>query len=116
MPFSAQAAVITGALQQFGQRDFIAQPVAVADVALGLLQPVVDADLRRRASGQQAGACRRTDRTWRERVGEAGAALRDAIEIRRLHFGVTVGAERPRAVIVGEEKQDVRLAGHSSNV
>src|SRR6185312_17261534 len=52
---------------------------------------------------------RRTDGRRAEEVIEAHAVLRKAIEIRRADLGIAGAAERPGALVVAEDEQDVRV-------
>lgn len=113
MPFAREAAVIALRRQQFGQGDFVGQPVVAGDLGDRLLQPVVDADLRGCASCEQAGAGGRADGAGREGVGKAGPLGGEAIQVGRVQFVVAVTARRPGCVVVGEEEHDVGL-GHGA--
>src|SRR5262249_53586636 len=66
------------------------------------------------AAGQEAGPARRADRRRREGVEEARPLAGDAVHVGRLDLAVAVGPDRPAALVVGDDGDDVvalRLAG-----
>src|SRR4051794_17600644 len=76
VPFATQASVVARIVEQFGQRSIVGQPVMIAELHLGLFNPVVDTYLRRCASGEEARPRGRANRTWRERMGKAHSLCR----------------------------------------
>ena len=99
--------MVASAGQKFRQRIFASQPVMVADDRFRLLQPVMDAYLRRGAPGYEAGARGGADWTRSEGVGEASSLIGDAVQIRCWQFAIAVAPVSPLAVIVGKEEKDI---------
>src|SRR5213076_1618585 len=69
---------------------------------------VPEADLVDIAAGRQRGSRRHADRRIAIGVGEAHAASRQPVEIRRPDHRVTVTTEYPPAVLVRQNEQQVR--------
>jgi hypothetical protein len=76
----------------------------LAVVRIGVV-PV--ADLVDVLAGGEGGARRHADRAGGVRVGEAQAARRQAVEVRRVHHPVSRAAHPARVVLVGHDDEQV---------
>jgi hypothetical protein len=101
VPLAEAAGGVAGRLERFGDRPL---------VEVEPLQPGRDAAhaaARVPAAGEQLGPRRRADRLHEEAL-EAGAVLRQRVDVRRAQVGVAVEAQIAPALVVGEDDDDVR--------
>src|SRR6185369_3285274 len=100
VPFADAARVIAGSLENFRQCHGIgAQRHIVKEDAMGL----------RTLAREQRCARRRADRHARHGLGKIHALSLEAINLRRLDIRIACEAERLRAPLVGDDKEDIRL-------
>src|SRR5262249_37590816 len=78
-----------------------------AELAAVGMRLIPASDLGYVSTGGEAGSRRSADRAVGVGVGEPHPALGERIEVRRLHEGMAVAAERAARMLVGEEQQDV---------
>ena len=112
VPLAHQAAGVPGVGQDLGQRAELADGAVRVGPRLGAAGPqvTVDAVLRRDEARQQGGPGGRADGVAGERPREADALGRQAVDVRRADIRVAVAAERPGALVVGQDEEEVRAA------
>ena len=101
VPLADHGGLVAGALQFLG--DVIALRVE-------RLVEGVDAVLVAVLAGEDRGAAGRADGVGAEAVGEAHAAVGDAVDVRRLVDAAAVGGDGVGGVIVGHDEEDVGRA------
>ena len=115
MPFASEEIGVARVAHCFGDGDFLqrqvigircAEQFAVAMPA----EKIRDVDPRRILAGHDARARRRTNAARRVSRGEAHPAFRQPVEHRRLVELAAITAEIHPAEIIGQNKDDVRLA------
>ena len=100
VPLADHGGLVAGALEFLGDV-----------IALGVerLFEGVDAVLVAVLAGEDGGAAGRADRVGAEAVGEAHAAVGDAVDVRRLVDAAAVGGDGVGGVVVGHDEEDVGL-------
>ena len=119
MPLAGKPAnipVFSQDLRVGGQASQVLDRAGVIHERLGALRrrqiartdPVVDAVLGRRHAGQDRCASGRANGRSTEKVGKVDALFRQPVQIRRQHLLIAGGAQRPSALVVGQDKDDIR--------
>ena len=109
VPLAAQAADVTRVTQDLPEGGELAQRI----VRLGThhelrVEERVHAVLRGQEARQERRARRRTHRVAAQRPREPHPFRGEPVDVRRADVGVAVTPERPRALVVGEDEDEVR--------
>ncbi len=100
MPLSEKRGVVAGGVENPRKRLKLVTSLAPVGVVRDPVSPGVE-------TGQDVGAARRAERCRCEGVRETNAFTGDAIDVRRFHEGVTVGADVVPAEIVYDHHEEV---------
>ena len=112
VPLAAEPAHVTGVAEHFAQRrEILERVVRARSHHEHRAQRRVDTVLRRHHARQERGSRRRTDRIAAERPREADALGGEPVDVRRADVRIAVATERPGALVVRENENDIRRAG-----
>jgi hypothetical protein len=117
MPFAKMRRGITGFLKQRGDvRHIWVQPVVHAPCSILRVRGIVAVDFvsRRILPGHKGAATRRTNGAVDVKLREEGAFLCQPVEVRRFDLRMTIAAEITPTKVVGEDENEVGLAGRIS--
>ena len=105
VPFAEDARAITRRRKHFAERDFVRMHQRATEEGIDHASAIVV------ATSQQTRTCRRAN--GRDvKVVEAHTLAREPVDVRRMQDGIAVKAKVAMALIVGENDDDVGMAGN----
>jgi hypothetical protein len=115
VPFAGEAQAVAGIAQGIREQCLPLEVVHCFRPCFDARQVVVDAVARGDVPRHQAGAGRRADGRHAKEVLQTRSAGREGIQIGSLNLGVSGAPQRPSALVVAQDEDDVRIFfGHPS--
>ena len=112
VPFAKLPSLVARRLKKLRQRRLVFQPMNAVNGGIIGIQIVMQAVLRGKPPGVQAGARRGADGYGRKGVGKTSAILGQIIKRRRAQFAVASTTHCPLGMVVGQKEEDVGCCCH----